>query len=140
MPQRPLLNIYGGVTNGSTGVSIDSDQLLPAEWWQVNPITVCNQSGEGVTFTYRVVKGADSWTLAAGTASVNNNASALILPVLILTEGWKLRITATGSALSGPFFFIISGWRGTYPVAGAPIPPLAAAGAQEYYTPCPVEA
>jgi len=132
MPGRPLCNYYVGQSNGATAVNLDTEQLLPAEWWQINSASVQNSTGESISGRFYAVKGDLAIQIAPTTAAITTTAAANILPVLILAEGWKLRVSVTGTSLSGPFYLLVTGWRGVYPVAGEPIPALAAAQAQEY--------
>lgn len=104
----PLNIRIGRATNAATAVNLDTDRVLPQEWWNVGYVALSNNSGETVTAQIALVTGAEVDFLAASISVANGSAGA-VLSAFTLGEGQQLRAIVTGTSDSGPVTFLVMG-------------------------------
>jgi len=95
---------------GTTETAIQSNQVPPGEFWELNFVTVFNASTENFLIKIQVLNRAQAITYSY-TATLATLQPALPAVNPMLAEGEILQVLATGSSAGGDITLLATGWR-----------------------------
>lgn len=108
MQAEPLRIRQTGTTNAGTAVNIDTEQIHPGNYAEIDHLALMNRSGESVTVEFGIVDIVGFEQIYAKQTVADGDAFGVPLEFCIL-EGDKLRAVVTGTANKSTVTFIALG-------------------------------